>query len=163
MEFSEVINTRRSIRKFKPDPVPQSYIVDILNVARLAPSVSNIQSTRFIVLKSPEMIASLKNYTTPFVTKAPVIIVCCAYSKAWHSENEKFTELVESGAFKDNFEDGVFLENYKKSGQMDKAFNGEIAQNYLWQHAAIAIDYMTLKAVDLGLGSCWVGFVDRMG
>jgi nitroreductase len=163
MEFSEVINARKSIRKFKPDPVPQAYIAEIVNTARLAPSASNIQSTRLVVLKSPEVITSLKGYTTPFVSKAPVVIVCCAYRKAWERYDEKFAELVKGGALKDNEEDGVFLENSRKNGTAGRSFNGAIAQNYLWQHAAIAMDHMTLKAVELGLGSCWVGFVDRQG
>jgi nitroreductase len=163
MEFSEVIDKRRSTRKFKNESVPQSCIEDILNTARLAPSVSNIQSTRYVVIKSPEIIAALQNYTTPFVTKAPVVIVCCAYTKAWQSHDERLAELVQKGVFKDNLEDEAFLENYQKSGQIAKAFNEEIAQHYLRKHAAIAMDYMILKAVDLGLGSCWVGLVDRKG
>lgn len=39
--------------------------------------------------------------------------------------------------------------------------NKETAKAYLWQNAGIAVEHMVLKAVDLGLGSCWVGIVDR--
>ena len=54
MELKEVIETRRSIRKFKTDPVPEAYIDELLEAARLAPSGGNIQPWRFVVIKSPE-------------------------------------------------------------------------------------------------------------
>ena len=163
MEFSEVMQVRRSIRKYKSDAIPEHYITEVINAARLAPSVSNIQSTRYVILKSPEAIASLANYTTPFVTKAPVVIVCCTYKKAWQSQNEKLIQLVENGVFKDNAEDSAFYESSTKNGQIDRMFNEDIGNSYLWQHAAIAMEHMALKAADLGLGSCYVGLVDRTG
>jgi nitroreductase len=53
MEFDQVIQTRRSIRNFRPDPVSDKAIFDILEAARLAASGSNIQPWRFIVIRSP--------------------------------------------------------------------------------------------------------------
>ena len=44
----EIIN-RRSIRKFKPDPVPESVIDDIITAGSLAPSAKNRQPWKFIV------------------------------------------------------------------------------------------------------------------
>jgi nitroreductase len=43
MQFDQVIQTRRSIRNFKPDPVSDKAISELLEAARLAPSGSNIQ------------------------------------------------------------------------------------------------------------------------
>lgn len=162
MEFSEVIKARRSIRKFKEVPIPDRYVQEILDAGRLAPSVSNVQSTRYVVIKSPELKEKLDEYTVPFVKSAPVVIVCCAYKKAWLEQEKKFFELKDAGAFKDFYkETKQRLVSFEKEGKTERMANPEINKYYLWQHAAIAIEQMALKAVDLGLGSCWVGFVDR--
>jgi coenzyme F420-0:L-glutamate ligase/coenzyme F420-1:gamma-L-glutamate ligase len=47
------LRTRRSIRRFKTDPVPDSVIQDILSTATYAPSAHNRQPWRFVVITSP--------------------------------------------------------------------------------------------------------------
>jgi len=49
-EFAEVVKSRRAIRKFKPDPIPDETIEKILDVARWAPSGGNAQPWEFIVV-----------------------------------------------------------------------------------------------------------------
>jgi nitroreductase len=48
--YSEVVNGRRSIRGYKPDPVPKSLIVDILALAMRSPSSLNTQPWNFYVV-----------------------------------------------------------------------------------------------------------------
>ena len=55
----EFLKTRRSIRKFKSDPIPEEHIEIILEAARWAPSGDNAQSWRFIVVTDPEKIKIL--------------------------------------------------------------------------------------------------------
>lgn len=50
MELSEAVRTRRSIRGFRPTPVPEEALRQILDLARLAPSAVNQQPWEFIVL-----------------------------------------------------------------------------------------------------------------
>ncbi len=50
MELVDAIRTRRSIRGFKPTPVPEEIIAQILDLARMAPSATNCQPWEFIVL-----------------------------------------------------------------------------------------------------------------
>ncbi len=50
MDLLEAIRSRRSIRAFKPDPVPVDLIQGVLDLARLAPSATNCQPWEFIVL-----------------------------------------------------------------------------------------------------------------
>jgi predicted oxidoreductase (fatty acid repression mutant protein) len=50
MEVYECIRTRRTIREFKPDPVPEEVVYKILQAARWAPSSSNSQPWHFIVI-----------------------------------------------------------------------------------------------------------------
>jgi F420 biosynthesis protein FbiB-like protein len=51
MEFFEVVHTQRSIRQFKPDPVPDEAIWKILDAAIRAPSGSNSQPWGFLVVR----------------------------------------------------------------------------------------------------------------
>jgi nitroreductase len=65
VDFSEVIRTRRSVRAFKGDPVPEDVMSRVLDAARIAPSGSNRQPWRFIlvtdkVLKQ-EMVSACNN------------------------------------------------------------------------------------------------------
>ncbi len=50
MDTVEAIMTRRSVRAFKPDPVPRAILEKVLETARFAPSWGNTQSWEFIVL-----------------------------------------------------------------------------------------------------------------
>ena len=51
--FLELARKRRSIRKFKPDPVPDDYVQKILEAARWAMSGANGQPWEFVVVKDP--------------------------------------------------------------------------------------------------------------
>ena len=53
-EFLDLARSRRSIRKFKPDPVPDEYIEKILEAGRWAMSGANGQPWEFIVIKDRE-------------------------------------------------------------------------------------------------------------
>ncbi|WP_354684261.1 nitroreductase [Cupriavidus necator] len=52
-----IIRARRAVRYFRPDPVPQCMVEDILDVARFAPSNSNIQPWHVYVLAGQEQAA----------------------------------------------------------------------------------------------------------
>lgn len=50
MDILDAIKKRRSIRAYKPDPVPKKVIEDILEIAGLAPSAMNTQPWEFVVV-----------------------------------------------------------------------------------------------------------------
>ena len=54
MDFFEVVHTQRSIRKFKPDPVPDEAIWKMIDAAIRAPSGGNTQPWMFLVIRDPE-------------------------------------------------------------------------------------------------------------
>ena len=55
MSLYELILSRRSIRQFKPEPVPKDILEKLVNAARLAPSASNLQPLEFIVVDKNEL------------------------------------------------------------------------------------------------------------
>ena len=76
MDVFNCIRTRRTVRDFKPDPVPDAIIHKILQAARWAPSSSNTQPWHFIVVKDRDTIAELGRICTQgtFIGQAPLAI-----------------------------------------------------------------------------------------
>ena len=83
MELMEAIKGRRSIRKYKPDPVPDGMLQKVLEAVRWAPSWANTQCWEFIVVRDGEMKAELAgtlpktNSALSSMTEAPLVIVLC--------------------------------------------------------------------------------------
>src|SRR5574340_1410557 len=73
MDFYEVIRTRRSVRKYRPDPIPEEVLARVLEAARIAPSGSNRQPTRLIVVTDPGMKLDLAGlcHGQTFLAEAP--------------------------------------------------------------------------------------------
>ena len=159
MDVREAIQKRRSIRRFKPDPVPDDLIQQLLESARLAPSGSNTQPWRFIVIKDAESRQKLQaaSYNQRHVGQAPVIIACCADIKAFGEFPEQIDELIAAGALPAKTRE-VFVPSLKKGGMSaDIKWHLLIAAT---GNTDIAIEHMVLQAVELGLGTCWVRWFD---
>ncbi|MFA6291549.1 MAG: nitroreductase family protein [Victivallales bacterium] len=58
-EFEKIIRARRSIRKFRPDPVPEKTILELIELASWAPSAGNRQDWFFSITRSPELIRKM--------------------------------------------------------------------------------------------------------
>ena len=52
--FLDLLKYRRSIRRFKPDPIPDDYVTKILDAARYAPSPENMQMIRLIAIRDDQ-------------------------------------------------------------------------------------------------------------
>ena len=77
MDVFEAVRNRRSIRKFRPKPIPNEKLEMILEAGRLAPSAGNRQSWRFVVVKDRERkkaLAKAAGYQM-FIADAGVILV----------------------------------------------------------------------------------------
>jgi nitroreductase len=80
MELKEVINKRRSVRDYKDMPVPEDKLLRILEAARLAPSGSNRQPWKFVVVKDSKTRQKLAKAAMEqtWMAEAPVIIAAVA-------------------------------------------------------------------------------------
>ena len=76
MEVYECIRTRRTVREYKPDPIPESVVMRILQAGRWAPSSSNSQSWHFIVISNRDTLTALGNIASQgrFIGQAPLAI-----------------------------------------------------------------------------------------
>jgi nitroreductase len=81
-EVLRAIKTRRTIRKFKPNPIDNEILQTILEAGRWAPSFSNLQPWRFIVIKDQATKSALDKAARECVlhlgiNEAPVVILVC--------------------------------------------------------------------------------------
>jgi len=158
----EAIEQRRSIRKFKADDVPDACIFALLEAARLAPSGCNAQPWRFKVVRDGETKRRLAQaaYNQSFLARAPVVLVCCAdisgYLKGTVSGVQ---DLSETGAI----DHGIAQILLRRTRQMEtqmKAMSKEQLGSRIAFNVAIAIEHIVLRALDYGLGTCWVRLME---
>lgn len=55
MDFEEIIFNRRTIRRFKQDPVSLDILKKLVDFARVAPMAKNVQALDFIIVENPEV------------------------------------------------------------------------------------------------------------
>ena len=124
MDVMNAIKTRKSVRAYLDKPVEDEKLNAVLEAARLAPSASNRQEWRFVIVRDLETRKKLASVAggQAFVGEAPILIVACAET------------------------DGHVM----RCGQLCYPID-----------LAIALDHMSLAAVELGLGSCWIGLFDE--
>jgi len=143
MELLEAISKRRSIRKFKPDPVEDEKLELILEAGRQAPSWANTQCWRFVVVQDVDVRnrladtgfgvgSTMANRATEAMRTAPVTIVVCA-------------ELGKAGC------------GYREPREpvTDKG-------DWFMFDAALAMQSMVLAATALGLGTVYIGAFDSV-
>ncbi len=76
MEIYECVRSRLTVRRFKPDPVPDHLVTKLLNAARWTPSSRNQQPWKFIVIRDRETLRKLGEAanTGSFLADAPLAI-----------------------------------------------------------------------------------------
>jgi len=146
MEFKEVVNRRRSIRKFLKDGVPEESLANVLEAGRWAPSAGNCQPWRFIVVTYPE-------------TKSEIAQNCTKFSrKHWAQfspERAKYLAARGGSWDKSAMKDIPVL--IVVSYQLPDGVRDELASGSVW----MAVENMLLAATDEGLGSCVYTFLNR--
>lgn len=94
MNVFEAIKTRKSVRKYKPQPIPEDHLKQIMTAAQLAPSAGNKQPWRFILVKDPETKMKLgtiaRNQT--WISDAGVIVAALAMDKKSPEVYERWAE-----------------------------------------------------------------------
>ena len=93
MNLTELISSRKSVRKYLDKHIPDEDLKVVLNAGRLAPSWMNVQSWKFILVKSQENkdLLSELSIGQQQVKNADALIVCIADTNAW--EEAKITHI----------------------------------------------------------------------
>ena len=125
-----IIRARRSVRAYESRPVPASDIRAICEAARLAPSACNSQTWRFIAVTRSKTISRICNEAM-----RPVI------PNRWLAQ----APLIIVGCAKLDI----------VANRIGSRITGT---EYFQIDMGIAMEHMVLKATELGLGSCWIGW-----
>jgi len=75
VEIFEAIRTRRSVRSFRAEAIPDQDVAKILEAARWAPSAGNRQPWTFIYIKDPQILRMIRNCSPGFYGDAPAAVV----------------------------------------------------------------------------------------
>lgn len=127
----ELIARRVSCRAYKPDPVPEGHLLQILEAARLAPSACNQQPWRFAVVRDPAVRRRiveegfLPGAKMTWALDAPVHVV-------------------------------IGMERSFVTHRLAPTVSGV---DYPWVDIGIAGEHLVLAATELGLGTCWIGWI----
>ncbi|MHC1775574.1 MAG: nitroreductase family protein [Lentimicrobium sp.] len=134
MNFSELINARQSVRRYATTPVESEKINRCLDSARLAPSASNSQPWKFIVVNQEPLRSEVAKATftdiqliNKFTLQAPVMVVMVI-------EKAKLVTRL------------AMLVKKKEWPLID---------------IGIAAEHFCLQATELGLGTCMIGWFDE--
>ena len=132
--FIQLVKQRQSVRKYDPRPVEEEKLERCLEAARLAPSASNSQPWKFIVVNEPELKSKVARETVgpmatfnTFTDQAPVIVVITI---------EKMKTVTQIGA-------------YLKDREFPLIDIG------------IAAEHLCLQAAEEGLGTCMLGWFNE--
>ncbi|MHA1146152.1 MAG: nitroreductase family protein [Candidatus Helarchaeota archaeon] len=93
MDVAKIILTRRSVRRFKPDPIETGDLIKILEAARWAPSAVNRQVCRFVAVTDASLLKQIASeakivfFRQKHAAQCPaMIVVCCKSEKSWIEE-----------------------------------------------------------------------------
>lgn len=91
MQFSELIRKRYSVRAYRPDPVEDEKLQQVLEAARLAPTAVNLQPFQLIVIPTSGREAELRRiYGRAWFVRAPLVICACAIpARGWKRMDDK--------------------------------------------------------------------------
>jgi alkylation response protein AidB-like acyl-CoA dehydrogenase/nitroreductase/NAD-dependent dihydropyrimidine dehydrogenase PreA subunit len=156
----KTIMERRSVRNFKPDPVPEPLIRRVLEAGRFAPSAGNQQPWKFLVVtdrdvigKMEEGIYGLMNVMNTMYHNDTMVMSLVA-SMGQPTPLGTFEPRVQGGmASVIDKELPIFL---GAPAVIFLASNDRLLSPQL--HAGICGQNMNLAAQALGLGACWTGF-----
>jgi len=143
MDLLQAIRERKSIRAFKPDPVPLDLLKKIIGDALWAPSWANTQCWRFVVVRDRQLRSKLADTGIDVATGKPnrgteamrvtpiAIVVCAEMRKAGYSIKEPKKPVTDKGDW------------------------------YMYD-VALAMQNLTLAAHALGLGTVHIGAFDAI-
>jgi len=159
LSTKEAIEKRRSIRNFKTDSISDQIIMELIESARLAPSGCNSQPWRFKIVKDLQTKTKLQEiaYNQKFVSQAPVLIVICADIQGYlDGRTSGVQDLGKTGVF-----DTKICEILHKKTKQKAKISLDVLRQSVAFNAAIAIEHIVLRALDFGLGTCWMRLIDE--
>jgi nitroreductase len=92
METLKAIKTRRSIRKYKKETIPDDILEELLEAGMSGPSGGNNKPWQFIVINDPKILEEVPNIPSgaPFASNAPLAILVCGDLKKYPNIPQRY-------------------------------------------------------------------------
>lgn len=96
--FRELVQARRSVRKFTAEKIPDHIVNECLDMALLAPNSSNLQTWEFYRIITPELKQKIVHacFSQPAAATAAELIVCVANPSSWREHSKQMLAHFES-------------------------------------------------------------------
>lgn len=159
--LKQAVEERRAARSFRPDPIPEEVLSEILRLGVRAPSGYNLQPWRFIVVKQQENKDKLRAcaFDQRQVSEAPVVLICCGDRLVSQPEYiESIIKLgIEAQAMNEAFAN-YMREQIPVLFQYHPCF--ESVEAWTNRHTMLAVAHIMIVAKSFGVDSCPMeGFV----
>lgn len=156
-EFFDVLNTRRSIRKFTDEPVSEKDICEMVSAAAMAPSACNCQSYTFIAVRDKEKITRFAQlvceYVDDFYASADEAFLLSRKKQMTFFAKAPVVFFVTSAPF--TYHDSRVTQWYHDKGYSDEDMSEDMGFPMMMSVGA-AIENLLLAAHAKGLGACWM-------
>ncbi len=180
-EFQKLIESRRSVRVYTDEPIPEEIISKCIDAALLAPNSSNLQPWEFYRVKTPETKRLVAKYclNQPAAKTASELIICVARRDTWRKHAKQMVEFFQNqeGETPESvlsyYSNLVYLANtvgpfgivgcfkklligVKRLSGISPGGNSSIADMRVWAHksTALACENMMLAFRAYGYDSC---------
>ncbi len=156
MELDEAIAKRTSVRYFRDEPVSEETIWELIEAAIRAPTASGLENWLFVLFQSGEA----RRKVFDLIAEGMV-----EYYRTVNLPGEKIEKLrnrmYEEGMYRAPVYIAVFIDRrvrFLKGREFDDV-------EFMWsvESAAMAIENLMLKAVELGLGTVYIGVTNFQG
>lgn len=132
-----LLRGRRSIRAYKEKPVARELVEELLDVARYAPTASNVQEIRWIVTVDPAKVREFAALTAAWFAGDNNRPVLTRYTALWNGG----------------------LDVYLRGAPALVVIHTEAEMRFGAADTGIALTFLELAAVSRGLGTCWAGLL----
>lgn len=153
LSVADAIRTRRTVRHYRPDPIPQTDLTTLLTLAIEAPTSWNLQDRSIVVVTDDKGREGLTWATggQPQPQEAPVTLVFIAETQSWRDDHsDVYTQARNNGAWNDEFitmfstASTAFQQNLDERG---------LLREYAIKDAMIAAAFTMLAATEMGLAT----------
>jgi nitroreductase/Pyruvate/2-oxoacid:ferredoxin oxidoreductase delta subunit len=145
-QVEQFMRSRRSMRQYRPEPVPQAELERLLNLARFAPTGHNSQSVTWKVYTRPEDVRTLASHVVDWMRRLV-------------EKGEPAALELNMALICDFFDKGV---DFILRGAPHLVLTHAHQEDRAAPHACdMAMAYVELYAPVLGLGTCWAGYFEQ--
>ena len=138
------LRSRRSIRCYRKEPVPRDMVLDLLDIARFAPSGHNTQGISYLVVEGEKSLDRVREIILEWMR----MVVATEPETAKHMKFPMLIEAHERGL-------DLILRNVPQlvvAHASSSSMHGAVS-------TMLCLEYVELYAAAMGLGTCWAGLL----